>query len=589
MPHLFWLSTFIPGLAVLLAISPRDTRHRIWAVLASSFVLTVALFTPVVATAFVFHLRFRTIAIVYATVVVAGVLVILRFATRARLRRLAASADGWEIAGIVCALGVAWYLKGAATDDTLVHVAKIRYLLDFGFSLQDPYSPLPIIETRHHISTHQVLFGLAAWFSGEDPLKVWFQAGWFFTLVCACGVRFLAASVFRPRWIGSLVMLAFLVDFLSERVIVYPYIVTPYAVLAVLLAQIIEAVERPSRSAFLKVLAGSLTLAVFHVGFWVIVAMCVVPVATVWIVWRAQRPWRQLALAAATLLPGLPFLLITASQSNHVDAQQGARFQWMLRDIGQWIIVDPLRLAWMFPAAAMAVLLCVIRPTARARHLVLAGITMMAIIYMFTPGLFGLLTTVMPYWLVRRCEYVAGVVAVVTVIGGLSWMVRQNVRTRLGRSVFVLTVLLTVLVVDLEKMKQRWRYRTQSVPALQDALNLQEAVRTELPGRPLVATTPELSLMLPAVHPASVMAPELGHANPADGELLRRHGEARELLDTRTSTDRRRQIIAANAIAYILVRHDPDARLQEDFSDVGDLVASRDGFMLFRVGEGRAR
>jgi hypothetical protein len=586
MSHFFWLSTLIPGLAVLQLLFPRDTHRGLLPALAWSFVLTVAIATPFVVVAFLFQLSASVVAAFYAGLVAVGLVVIARAARWRDLGRELRSTCWLEIGILLCVVAVTIPLGGAVTDDSFVHAAKIRYMRDVGFSLQDPYSPTSVIETRYHVSVHHSLYAIAARLTGEEPLELWFRSAWFFRLIGLGGIGFLAASIFRSRWVGAVAMLAAVGIVASLPQITYPFAMTPYVAFPVLLAHVLDLVERPAGRRALRVLLASLGVAVLHIGFWLIVMMCLVPVLFIWAAWGwpGWRPAgaRARAVILPAVLPGLPFLLVTALQPNYVDAQQGLEHVWMLRTVnaGGWTItiLDPTHYLWMLPTAAATVLLFAIRRQARARQLIVAAVFAASMVYMFTPGLFDLQTRFIPYWLIRRARFVGEVIAYANVAGGLAWLSRRALRTRASRMAFAVTVFCAGLVVFRVSINDYILDRQDQREWLARSRELQEVVRI-VPDRSLIAADTEWSLVLPSVHLASVMAPKLFNANPADGGVLQRHKDAEELLDDETSASRRREIIARNGVDFILIANEHSAGV----ADIGELVASKHGFQLFKV------
>ena len=53
MIYLFWLTTLLPGFALLLLLAPQDTRRGLLATVTWSYLLTVALMAPIVVLAFI--------------------------------------------------------------------------------------------------------------------------------------------------------------------------------------------------------------------------------------------------------------------------------------------------------------------------------------------------------------------------------------------------------------------------------------------------------------------------------------------------------------------------------------------------------
>ena len=506
------------------------------------------------------------------------------------LRRSLRSAHWPEIGVILCTIAITVPLGGSATDDSFPHSAKVRYLRDVGFRMQDPYSPLPIVETKHHVDPEYALYAMVSRLTGEEPLEVWFKSAWFFRLLGVGGVGFLAATVFRSRWIGAIAMLGALGFIASLKAISYPYAVASYVVVPILLAQIVDLLERPTHRGYLRILLSSLSLGLIHVGHWLIAAMCLLPPAFLWAVWqyRGERFWRVAVLMVAALLPGIPFLLITALQPNYVDAQQGQLHLWMLRtiDLGQgwrFSIIDPTHFTWMLPTVAVTALLLALRKQCRVTQLFLAAVFLTSMVYMFTPVFFEALAKIIPYWLIQRARFIGEVIAYVSIAGGLAWVSRRGLPTRAYRIGFALVVFCAGLVVFRVSIKDYFDARQAHRHWLQRARELQEVVHGVLPDRALVAADPEWSTVLPAVHVAAVMAPVLFQANPADANLLQRHKEREELLAPETSTERRRQIIANNGIDFILIKEQPGSDNGRGFEEVGDIVASRHGFKLFKV------
>jgi hypothetical protein len=591
--HLFWMTTLIPGFAVLQALFPHDVRRGLLATLTWSFLLTVALLTPIVVVAFLFHFPASTVAWLYLGLVVLGLIGIVRFGRWHMIVRSLKSGYWLETAIILIAVVLTLPLGGAVTDDSYVHAAKIRYMRDVGFSLQDPYSPSEVIETRYHVSVHHSLFAVAAWLTGDEPLELWFKSAWFFRLIGLGGVGFLAATLFRSRWVGALAMLGAAGIILSLPIIAYPFAMTPYVAFPLLLAHVLNVLDKPTERGYLRVLLASLSLAVLHIGYWLIVAMCLMPVVAGWMLWHVDRARlvKAMALLAGAALPGIPFLLVSALQPNYVDAQQGLDHVWMLRsiDIGSLTItiLDPTHYTWMLPTvAATSLLVLVGRPT-RSAQILVGGVLAASMVYMFTPFLFDLLCRIIPYWLVRRARFVGEVIAYANGAGALAWMARRTLRTRLPRMAFALTVFLGGLVIFRVSINDYFLDRQDQWRSLQNARELQEAVR-DVPPRALVAANEGWSLVLPSVHLAAVMAPRLFNSNPADGGVLKRHKDAEELFAPDTTARRRREIVVEDGIDFIVTGNEtdtgrPTAEAEIDFEGIGELVADRHGFRVFKV------
>ena len=587
---LFWLTTIVPGFAVLQLWFPEDVRRGLLATLTWSYVLTVALLAPFVALAFTVHFSVQTAAACYFALVLGSAIIAVRRGGLGRLARLGRHTPWFEVGLVLAAIALTVPLGASAQSDSFAHSAKIRFIRDVGFYLQDAYSPLAVIETKWHVNVHHALFAIASWAGGAEPLELWFTSAWFFRLLALGGIGFLAATVFRSTWIGAVAMLGAVAVMGTKLTIVFPFSVTGFAVSAIVLALVVDLLERPSRRRYIRVVLCSVSLASLHVGTWFLALVCMAPVAAVWTVWRdglkalANRVVPGLLIVAT----GVPFLLVSALQPNYVVAQQDELHQRMVRTfhIGEgwaFTVIDPTHYAWMLPLLASLVVVALVGAAFRVRVLLLAGIMAAAMIGMFMPGVFDLLVRFVPYWLVQRFRNFGEVAGFAIVAGGLAWMARPRLRTRWSRRALAVVVLCGSLAAFRENIhgyvlesgrQRRW---------LVEAALLQEAVQQVLPAHSLVAADPTWSLVLPTVHLARVMAADLHHANPADGGLLERYTDTQELLAPGTADDRRREIIAKHGIDYILVREAGVDVAPPRYDAVADVVAEKNGFVVYRV------
>lgn len=589
MINLFWLTTLVPGFALVQIFWPHDTRRGLLPTITWSYVLTVALLAPVVVLAFTIHLSVRTVAMVYFALVLTGLVAALRYGAIRTVARLVRTTHWFEVALVLIAVALTYPLGAAAESDAFAHAAKIRYMRDVGFYLQDAYSPLAVIETKWHVNVHHACFAVASWISGAEPLELFFRAAWFFRLLAIGAIGFLAAAVFRSRWISAVAMLGAVSVLGTKLTIVFPFSVTAFVIAPVVIAVVIDLLERPALRQYVRVVFASVSLTILHIGTWLLSALCIGPVVMVWALrrWRLREAWRPLLLGGAVMLTGIPLLLVSALQPNYVAEQQDQLHLRFIRTfhLGDWSIttIDPTHYAWMLPLMSALLLLAMVSPALRGRVMVLTGIMIGSMVFMFTPGIYDAVVRLVPYWLLVRMRNFGEVIGLAVIAGGLAWIARPRLRTRLARQALALVVLCATLAVFrqniqgyvLESMSQRqW---------LRDARTFQAAVAPVIEPHSLVAADPVWSLVLPAVHLARVMAADLHHANPADGGLLARYADAQELLAPGTTDDRRREIIAKHGIDYILVREADVDVAPPRFDAVAGVVADKSGFVVYRV------
>ena len=589
MVNLFWLTTLIPGFALIQIFWPHDARRGLLPTITWSYVLTVALLAPVVVFAFTVHLSARTVSIAYVAMVLAGLIAAVRYGGLRTVGRLLRTTHWFEVALILLAVAFTYPLGAAAESDAMAHSAKIRYIRDVGFSLQDAYSPLAVIETKWHVNVHHGYFVVASWISGAEPLGLFVQASWFFRLLALGAIGFLAAAIFRSRWISAVAMLGAVAVMCTKLTIVFPFSVTGFIIVPVLLAVVLDVLERPTPRQYARAVLASVSLAVLHIGTWFLAALCIGPVIAIWAIRQRPLPqiWRPLTLAAAPLLIGIPLLLVSALQPNYVVEHQDALHVRFLRTmhLGNWSIttIDPTQYAWMLPVLSSLLLLATVSSRLRRRIALLGGITIAGMVFMFTPGMYDAVVRLVPYWLLVRLRNFAEVIGFAVIAGGLAWMMRPMLTTRLARQAMALVVLCGSLAVFRENIQGYVIETVSQRQWLRDARAFQAAVAPAIEPHSLVVADPVWSLVLPSVHLARVMAADLHHANPSDGGLIERYADAQEFLAPDTADDRRRAIIAEHGIDYIVVREPDDESSGPRFDAVGEIVAAKNGFVVYRI------
>jgi hypothetical protein len=255
--------------------------------------------------------------------------------------------------------------------------------------------------------------------------------------------------------------------------------------------------------------------------------------------------------------------------------------------LGDWsiTIIDPTHYAWLLPLLAALLLLALVSPTLRSRVAVLGGIMIASMAFMFTPGIYDAVVRLVPYWLLVRMRNFGEVIGLVMIAGGLAWMVRPRLRTRQARQAMSLVVLCATLAVFRQNIQGYVLESSSQRQWLRDARSFQEVVAPVIGPHSLVAAEPVWSLVLPSVHLARVMAADLHPANPSDGGLLERYADAQELLAADTANDRRRAIVAKHGIDYIITGDADHESPAPRFDSLGDVVAERNGFVVYRIRE----
>jgi hypothetical protein len=580
----FWLTAILPGLALATFLEHRPLG--IFGTLARSYALTVVVLTPLVAVAYALHASIAVVAIVYLTIV--GVSLAVWLVRKRNLRRFI-RVQHWPVVAAVVLAALAVYQLGTVLHfDALVHIAKVRQAIDAGFMFQDPYSPLAVPETRHMLGVYHAVFSIGAWLTGTEPHYFWFYSAWFFRLLALGGLEILVLTLYPRRRIAAVVVLGALVLILGKSSIVYPAVVAGHVILPLLIADVLRAGEVPGKAHYAAVAMSSIALGAIHVAIWMMAAISITVGFALWIV-ATDRRWIAVLRGAAVglaLAGGLPFLALVAIQPSHVADHQEHLFGWMVRSItlpglGLTQLLDPLQFLWFAFAGAAIVFAAAVKRAYRVRNGLLLALLAGTTIVMFVPPVPGLLMQSVPHWVVRRARYVAEVIAIAGSIAGLVGILLTAARTRAARA--LLTVMALFIGIGLHgNAFMNWKWSSADEHrALRQMDRLEDLLQPLGSGRPMVLTSPDIGLILPAIRELSVMAPPLMHANPADGELLDRSRELSALLDPTATDEQRRRLIAARRIEWVLTR--ANANDQVDWSAYGRLATEKHGFRLYQL------
>jgi hypothetical protein len=416
-------------------------------------------------------------------------------------------------------------------------------------------------------------------------LDVFYGSAWFFRLLAIGAYGTLAVIVFRKRWVGTVVMLAALGVILTSTTISNHGHLSAMIFIPIGLAEVVRLVNRSSLRICISIALVSVALGATHVGLWVVFVICTAPTLIACTVLRILRTqlWLPAAIATVALLSSLPFILITALLPNDTAEQQGSLWMGQLRtaELGglRFSFLDPLDFLWILPVTAIVIVQLLRSKPTSSSYLVLGSIFFTSCFFMFAPLELNPLSKWLPFWLMRRGHYIVRVIGYIAVAGGLAAFVLPLLRTRKSRLAFAAVVLCSIPPLFQSSFNVARRRTAMERQRLAEIRRLRSFLPV-LPGRPLVAADPELSLYLPAVQLTSVLAPEPAHGNPADVRLMERYRDGKELLDRGTSVERRRQIVSQHKVAFLLTRA---GSCPPGLEEIADAVVEDREFALLRI------
>jgi len=589
--QLFWISALVPGFTLFQRMFRDGFRAGFLATLAWSFVLTLALLTPIVIVADLANLNGGQVGVTYLALVLASVGYGVRLRCFDKVKRSIRAVCWPAVLLIVVAAAACGYFGGDIQNDSLVHVAKVRYQLDVGFRLQDPYSPLPVMDSRYHLSPYHAVFAIGTWLTRTEPQNLWFRSVWFFWILSLGALESLALVLFHRSWVRTMVMLGALGLYVAAPHSNYPALVAGRVVLPLLLANIVRFLRDRDRRDLALLVLGAMVMGAVNLAVWLTAVMCLISGLGIWWLFgprEERRRWPGAAAAVALLAP-LPFLVISMLQPNHVVEQNGGYGNWMLRTISfrgvRLAILDPVsgNYDWMFLAAPALLVLWSLQRRIRRAELVLAMILGSAYLFMFVPPVPQLVMHAVPVWVLQRAGHVGTALGVVGVFGVIAGSMRSALRTRRARLAFVLLVITFTSVVARERVKDYAAVGARRNQDLRRVNELQTLLRPVTTARPMILADSLVGLIIPAVRTSTVMSIPLAHANPADGGLIERAGVVEEFFAAETSRQRRRAIISEYAIQYAVLERTVNPVRRAAFDDEADMITESGNYQLYRM------
>jgi hypothetical protein len=459
----------------------------------------------------------------------------------------------------LAAVIVSALVPGSARYDSQMHAAKILQIVEVGFTLQDPHSPLHVMHSPFHINTFHFLQAVGAWSTDQAPLAFWDASARFLRVLAFGGVEALALRVLRSTWLAAAAMVCAAVSFGPAFGSALPAAISGFIVLPFALIRITEGVVQPTWRRVLTLSICGLALSAIHVGHWVVYSLCLIPVVAAWGMAR-YRDGLGGGGAVSMLIAwtaGLPLSVITAIQPNYAMAYMGAELHWELSTfvVGSHTVrtLGLSRSIWMVGVLFAAAAFWFLRREHRTRFVVLGGAFMVALQLMLNPMVFAIASEHVPFWILSRLKVFALLIIYVIVPALLASVMRRALAGHARRVMLALALLVASLAVQPDVVAtRRWRSTDDRL-----ALKMGAEVRHLLANagtRPLLCADKELSLLIPAVRRSAVMAPSFGNANPADPGVQQRAAACVELLSDFASDQRRAEIVRTYGIDYVIVR-----------------------------------
>lgn len=571
---LFWLALAIPGYAVLCRFDRGQLKSGLLGVLGLSYLATLGLLSPISILCHLLRLPVAVFAGACVLLVVAGVIEISRRRWWRDAGMLLVGAVGVELLIVVLDL-VLGARTGAFMDgDARVHLARIRQLLDHGFSNDDPFVAGGHFFSIYHTNLLHGLYAACAWVTRIDYLSVWYASLPFAKLLVASGCYYLAWCIFGRYWPAWVAALFFLIARAPTNFLIYPNKICPWWLMPILVGLAVHAC-RPGCGwkDVIKLGVGTLVVGQIHGLYGGFALMLVGPLtagfAVAKFIRRRADRWPQLA-CALVLAVALPFPLISKATSAKSSAGPEQAEQVTSAEEDEFLeLGGGLRMkdpsggfgeggGWRYYLLAGGAIaaLCTRRRAEAAR--VLAVVLVAAAIFFVPPICSAGLAVVGQKWILSRLEFIFPISFAVLVPATIAFLIEGRTRFWWVRALLSVGACLAALAYAGQHGPFTWpdyvkaamRPASERYKRLNKLRVLEAFFRAHIPSGETVLAEPDVGMGLVMFCDCHILAPT--HGSMGVPGLSKLRDDNKQMVAEDTSWEARRQLLKTYGIRYFV-------------------------------------
>ncbi len=473
---IFWLALLIPGIVTARLVDCTDDECGLPGMLGLGYFWTFVILSPVSVVCYLARLPVFVFAGAVVLVVLASLILIAHRGWWRVLGRVVVTGLGIEL--LLVAVDLVFGARAGAflSGDAEVHVARIRLILDHGFSNRGPYLDTETFFALYHTNLFHALEAACARLTGVDYLTVWSVSLLWVKLAIFGGYYYFAWSVLRSRWAAWIPALYKAAAVSPVPFVMYPNKIASLCLLPVAMAFAVQALRGPLKWPVpLKLAGASLVLGQIHVLYAFFAGLVIAPILMAQFVVRAirRRGERKLLLiCAAALLAGAPFVLasrfggdrparivVEDNPSTPDEKEQSAKFHesesgWVSFKFSVFRKSDGIVRSGLLVAGLVGLVFL----DRRREALVLAALAAIAFTVLFFPPLCTALVSILgASWIVLRIGTVIGLVMPVAVGGAVALAVERLKPTWWARLPLSALVVAMALYQNWDRGEYSWR------------------------------------------------------------------------------------------------------------------------------------
>ena len=451
---LFWLALALPGYALIRRYWSEDLKSGFLGTISVSYLASLALLSPISILCYLLRAPVALFSTACVLLIVVAMLDITLHKGWRPLGSIFFAALGIELLIVLADVALGGWTGAFFGGDAKAHLGRIRFLLDRGFSNDDPSIAVPYFFPIYHTNLHHALYAACVQITRQDLYGVWFVSLAWAKIVVVSGVYYLAWTVFDRHWPAWVAALACVGHRGPVSFLLYPNQLAPFWLAPLGLAFALQACRAgPSRACAIKLAAVSLILGQFHGLYVLFLAVMTAPLIIGGFA-AALRKRRhsdavRRGVCLAVLAVGMPFILIskmgnTAAQSlpAHLATQIKDPEHYFISAESSGRVRDPASALNLFGggtwgtiviAAGLVAGLAERRRAEVARLLVAPAIVAMLL---YTPPICSfLLRHAREAWVLQRIEFIFPVVFMVLCAPSIAFLVEAKLRYRVVRGV----------------------------------------------------------------------------------------------------------------------------------------------------------
>jgi len=606
---LFWLALCLPGYVIVRHLFHDDLESGLLGTIGLSYLAVFGLLTPISIGCYLFGAPVWVFTAACILAILAAPIELSRRKWWGGLFRILLAGACVEFLLVLADMVLSARLGGFLLGDARVHLARIRFLLDHGFSNLDPYCAKPYFYPIYHTNILHAFYAAATQVSGGDHLTVWFVSLPWGKLLGVSGIYYMVWSIFGRKWPAWMAAMFVLAHQAPVTFMIYPNKLAPFWLAPYMVGFAVQACRaQPPRRVWLKLATGALVLGQVHGLYAIYAAGMILPVIGAVLLFRLVRrlPGRG-AMAACffAVCLALPFPAISKLKAKPAGAS-GRQFQASDDTAGKYLHLDngwlmlnpgngigPAGL-WTVPVFFGGIIVAMLGRRRREAGVMLAIGCVCAAVFYVPPVCTLVLNTVRSEWILGRFSFGLSLFFLAFAPGALAFAIEGW--TKRWRVRLLLSLLVFAAIFPLRNKKPfDWRSYLQNATA-SDGLRLQRLRMYQglaaffderIPPGQTVVCHPLHGFDLVMTHDAYVVASASSSIGVLD--LSQRKRDLYQIINSTTPWPQKNALLAKYGAEYFLFyeRNPPPPWAVGHLKQVGKPLRVGAGyFMVMRLKKG---